>query len=129
MKILAKAALAFVIAGSALCGVANADAVVKLYGSKITVYRSHKGGDVLRKLERSRVVLPAQVMSHESTRGLVQVQFRFKDAPDETVIGWVRKRAVKLDSRVKVDVGGCSAANTGGAVTVRRGTRGLGDRC
>ena len=125
---LAKAVFAFVLAGLVLCGQAEAEAVVKLYGSKITVYRNHDGGEVLTKLKRSQVILPAQVTSHVSPRGLLQVQFRFKDDPGKSLIGWVRKRSIKLDSRAKVDIGGCSAANAR-SVTVRRGTRGLGDRC
>jgi hypothetical protein len=116
------------LGGTALGGTAQADAVVKLYGSKITVYRDHNGREILRKLKRSRVILPAQVTSRESSRGLVQAQFRFKDGAEKTLIGWVRKRSIKLDSRAEIDIGGCSAAKAG-AITVRRGTRGLGDRC
>lgn len=106
---------------------ASADAVTKIYRSKITVYASHDGGGGQKVLERKKIDLPAAVTSERSPEGYVQVRFVLKDAPSNPVRGWIHARDVKLDSRRTLDVGECKPP--GSRATVTRGSRGLGDKC
>jgi hypothetical protein len=109
-------------------GSAHAAGVVAVYGAKITVYKDHKGSGKLATLNRADLALPVPVVSFESEYGLIQVEFRFKGDARAPLIGWVRKRSVKLDERVEINVSQCASPSRN-QVVVTRGTRGLGDRC
>lgn len=122
--------LALVCVGLVVSGAVKAAAVVEIYSPQITVYKDHKGSPPRLKVKRAEVVLPAAKTSNASRYGLIQVEFRFKDGSRKPLIGWVKKRAVRLDEKVDIDIdmSGCRSPSRNAAV-VTRGVRGLGNEC
>lgn len=112
-------------------GNAHAGAITKFYGSKIKVYKDHRGTKHLKDLKKSEVDTPAAQLSKESPGGYIQIAIPFKDKSKKPVVGWVRKRQLKIDSNRTINVGSCKsisvAKNTAAMQT--HGSRGLGDGC
>lgn len=106
---------------------ANAANVVKIYSAEITLFQDHKGKKFLKKWKRKAVSLPAAVTSNVSPSGFIQVKIVPLAAPGKPVIGWVRKRSVKLDKRKSIDIN-CQKSDRR-EKTVTRGRRGLGEGC
>ena len=107
---------------------AAADAVIDLYGTKLTLFSDHKGSAKVSEINRGDIKLPASVRSKTSPYGLIRVRFQFKEPGREPVTGWVFKSYLKIDKNVEIDVPGCGSPSQNVA-TVSRGMRGLGSGC
>ncbi len=121
---------AFLIALMApFAATAQVAAVTQIHSSSLVVYTDHKGSAKIAKLATKDLKLPAAQLSRASDYGLIMVEFRFRDAGKKPVLGWIRRRSVDVDERLKVDVVSPCAKSLASKTSVTRGTRGLGDRC
>ncbi|MGY8959395.1 MAG: hypothetical protein ACKVKG_07665 [Alphaproteobacteria bacterium] len=108
--------------------IAQVAAVIDIFSDPVIVYEKHDGGPVKKKLSKSEIKLPAAQLSKPSKVGLIMVEFRLKGDSEKPLIGWVRRRSVKVDKLLKVDLSPC-AKSLSRTVVVKRSTRALGEGC
>ena len=107
---------------------AQVAAVIDIFSDPVIIYEKHDGGPVKIKLAKSVIKLPAAQLSKPSKVGLVMVEFRQKSESDKSIIGWVRRRSIKVDKLLKVDLTPC-AKSLSSKIVVKRSTRALGEGC